>query len=150
MKALRTSLVVLLLPALGWTQEKPQKTLYERLGGVYPISVVVDDFVNRLAGDGVLNSNPAIREARDRVPLPGLKYQVTSLVCMLAGGPERYNGRSMKDAHVHLNISEKEWDEMVTIFKQCLDHYKVPEAEQKDLFAAVGAAKPDIVKSVKK
>ncbi|MBI3131666.1 MAG: group 1 truncated hemoglobin [Acidobacteria bacterium] len=150
MRVPRVTLLTLLLALPAFAQGKPQKSLYERLGGAYPISVVVDDFINRLSGDGILNANPAIREARERVPLPGLKYQVTTLVCQLAGGPERYNGRTMKESHDHLGITEREWDEMVLIFKQCLDHYKVPDAEQKELFAAVGAAKPDIVKIAKK
>ena len=56
-----------------------QKSLYERLGGVYPIAVVVDDFIERLLVDDALNANPAIHRARERVPKQGLKFQVTAL-----------------------------------------------------------------------
>ena len=74
-------------------EEKPQKSLYDRLGGVYNIAPVVDEFLEVLYVDDILNANPKIKEARDRVPKAYLKYHVTSLVCQSAGGPERYTGR---------------------------------------------------------
>ena len=52
----------------------PAKSLYDRLGGVYAIASVVDDFVERLLVDNTLNANPAIKEARNRVPKAGLKF----------------------------------------------------------------------------
>jgi hemoglobin len=51
----------------------------------------------------------------------------------------------MKDSHARLNISEKDWDAMAAEFKATLDKFKVPEAEQKELFAIVGSTKADIV-----
>jgi hemoglobin len=120
-------------------------SLYERLGGAYPIAVVVDDFIERLLVDETLNANPAINEARARVPKAGLKFHVTSLVCQATGGPQVYTGRTMKDAHAHLRITEKEWDEMVRVFVGVLDKYKVPKAEQGELLQIVGSTKGDIV-----
>jgi hemoglobin len=126
-------------------QEQKEKSLYERLGGTYAIATVVDDFIERLLVNDILNANPAIKEARTRVPKAGLKYRVTSLVSQVTGGAEKYSGRSMKDAHKHLNITEKEWAAMVADFKKSLDKYNVPEKEQKELFAIVESTKGDIV-----
>jgi hemoglobin len=123
-------------------QEKP---LYDRLGGVYSIATVVDDFIERLYINNVLNANPRIKEARDRVPKAGLKYRLTSMVCQATGGPEKYNGRSMKDAHSHLNINEKEWQAMIAEFKNSLNKFKVPPKEQGELIAIVESTKKDIV-----
>lgn len=140
--------VVLLSGQVVQAQEKPaepEKSLYDRLGGVYSIATVVDDFIERLLVNEVLNANPKIKEARDRVPKAGLKFRVTALVCQLAGGPEVYTGRNMKESHAHLNISEKEWDAMVADFVASLNHFKVPEKEQGELLALVGPTKADIV-----
>jgi len=41
-------------------------------------------------------------------------------------GSCKYTGKAMKESHAHLNISES------------LDKYKVPAAEQKELFDTVG------------
>ena len=126
-----------------------QKSLYERLGGVYPIAVVVDDFIEHLLVDDTLNANPAILHARDRVPKQGLKFQVTALVCQVTGGPCKYAGRDMKAAHAHLNISEKEWQAMLSEFRKTLDKFSVPAAEQGELIAIVNSTKTDIVVATK-
>ncbi|MCH9031240.1 MAG: group 1 truncated hemoglobin [candidate division Zixibacteria bacterium] len=120
-------------------------SLYDRLGGVYSIATVVDDFVERLLVNDVLNANPKIDAARDHVPKAGLKFRVTALICQLAGGPEVYHGRSMTDAHAHLGITEKEWDAMVADFVLSLNKFNVPEKEQGELFALVGPTKDQIV-----
>jgi hemoglobin len=125
--------------------QQPAPSLYDRLGGVYPIAVVVDEFINRLLADEVLNANAAIAAARARVPAPGLKYQVTALVCQATGGPCAYAGRNMKQAHVHLHITEREWQEMARVFGAVLDHFKVPAKEQQELIAIVESTKADIV-----
>lgn len=76
-----------------------QPSLYERLGGAYSIATVVDDFIERLLVNVTLNANPAIDQARARVPKAGLKFHVTTLVCEVSGGPCKYTGRAMKESH---------------------------------------------------
>jgi hemoglobin len=121
-------------------------SLYDRLGGVYSIAAVVDDFIERLLVNATLNANPAIKEARARVPKAGLKFQVTALVCEVSGGPCKYTGRAMKEAHQHLNITQAQWDAMVVDFKATLDKFKVPQREQQELITIVGSTKNDIVR----
>jgi hemoglobin len=127
--------------------EQKKQSLYDRLGGLAPISVVVSDFIDVLVPDSVLNANPAIDTARKRVPAPYLKYHVTALVCQATGGSCQYQGRGMKEAHAHMNITEKEWDRMVTLFKQVLAKNKVPAKETQELLEIVGSTKADIVVS---
>ena len=120
-------------------------TLYERLGGVYSIAVVVDDFIDRIMVDPRLNANPAINEAHHKGPPPGFKYLVTEMVCWATGGPQKYTGRSMADAHRHLNITSKEWEAFMDDFQQTLDKFKVPLSEQADLKDIVQGTYDDIV-----
>lgn len=137
------SALFVLLPARALHAQ--DRSLYERLGGEYPIAVVVDAFIDLLLVNDVLNANPAIREARDRVPAPGLKYHVTALVCQATGGPCTYTGRGMKEAHAHLNITEREWQAMLADLRRVLTNFGVPEREQQELFAIVEGTKADIV-----
>jgi hemoglobin len=138
-------LVNLLVPDAPLAEEKQKQSLYQRLGGVYNIAPVVDEFLEVLYLDDVLNANPRIKEARDRVPKSYLKYHVTSMVCQASGGPEKYTGRGMKESHQHLNITENEWQAMLADFKKVLDKFKVPEQEQKELIVIVESTKKDIV-----
>lgn len=122
-----------------------EASLYDRLGGLAPISVVVSDFLDELVPDPLLNQNPAIDAARQAVPKPYLKYQVTAMVCQATGGPCQYHGRTMKDAHAHLNISEREWTRMEVIFRDLLARHQVPEQEANELIAIIDSTKADIV-----
>ena len=120
-------------------------SLYERLGGVYTIATVVDDFIDRIMTDPRLNSNPLIDEAHHRVPPAGFKYFVTEMVCHATGGPQSYTGQSMRDAHQHLKITAAEWDAFINDFQQTLDKFGVPETEQNELKAIVASTRGDIV-----
>src|SRR5258707_2481039 len=114
-------------------------SLYERLGGVYSIAAVVDDFVNRVMDDPRLNANPRVDEAHHRVSRAGFKYLVTEMVCWATGGPQRYSGRSMLDSHAHLEITEQEWQVFLGDFRGCLDDCGVARAGQQELLATVGS-----------
>ena len=125
------------------TQNQP--SLYERLGGVYSIATVVDDFIDRVMADPRLNANPAVNEAHHKVPPAGFKYLATEMVCWAAGGPQTYTGRSMADSHLHLNITPQEWEAFMDDFQQTLDKFTVPAAEQAELRAIVQSTYGDIV-----
>jgi len=126
-------------------EDQSAKSLYDRLGGVYPISVVVDTFIDLLFVNDVLNANPAIKAARERVPAAGLKFHVATLICQQTGGPCKYTGRAMTESHAHLNIDEKEWQAMLTDFRRVMNNYGVPAKEQQELVAIVERTKKDIV-----
>jgi hemoglobin len=78
--------------------EKP--SLYDRLGGVYSIATVVDDFIDH------------------RVPPAGFKYLVTEMVCWATGGPQKYTGKSMAESHSHLKITVRSGRHSWTIFNR--------------------------------
>lgn len=142
---------ILVMFALGKSaaiaEDQQEASLYDRLGGLAPITVVVSDFLDALVPDPVLNQNPAIDAARLAVPKPYLKYHVTAMVCQATGGPCVYHGRDMKTTHAHLNITEKEWARMVSIFRQLLANHQVPEQETAELLAIIDSTKADIVMS---
>jgi hemoglobin len=144
MTTVLTAVLVVAVVDVASAQDKPMP-LYDRLGGVYSIATVVDEFVERLLVNQTLNANPAINQARSRVPKAGLKFHVTALVCAATGGPCSYTGRSMRESHQQLNITEGQWQEMVSEFRKTLDKFKVPAKEQGELITIVNSTKTDIV-----
>lgn len=122
-----------------------QPSLYERLGGVYAIAAVVDDFIDRVMADPRLNANPLVDEAHHRVSPAGFKYLVTEQVCHATGGPQRYTGRSMSDSHAHLRITAGEWDAFLDDLHQTFEKFGVPAAEHAELLAIVQSTRSDIV-----
>jgi len=124
-------------------EQKP--SLYERLGGIYAIATVVDEFIDRLLVNDTLNANPAIDEARERVPTPGLKYRVTAFVAQAAGGPQVYTGRSMRASHEHLNITPRQWRAMLAELEAVLYKFNVPAAEQREVLEMMETLREEIV-----
>ncbi len=122
-----------------------EKSLYERLGGLEGISLVVSDFVDVFIQDQVIMSNPRVKERKTPESAPYIKYQVTTMVCQATGGPCEYTGLDMREAHKGLNVSDSEWDRMVEIFAETLAKHNVPERETQELFGILGPTKDDIV-----
>lgn len=120
-------------------------SLYERLGGVFAIAAVVDNFIDRIMVHPVLNANPKVDEAHHRVSKAGFKYLVTEQVCAATGGPQRYTGKSMRESHEHLGITPEEWTAFVEEFVATLNAFAVPSAEQAELLEIVESTRADIV-----
>lgn len=120
-------------------------SLFERLGGLMPMTVVVSDFVDIVIKDTELNKNPAINASRSRVPQAYLIFQVTTMVCQATKGPCIYKGREMADAHADLSITEKEWYRMIVLLKEVLAKHNVSAMETHDLLAIVESTKASIV-----
>ena len=128
-------------------QAQQNASLYDRLGGVYAIATVVDAFIDRIMEDPRLNANPKVNEAHHRVSRAGFKYLVTEMACWATGGPQQYTGRSMRDSHASLDITEEEWQAFMEDFEQTLEQFQVPQTEREELTAIVESTKADIVVS---
>jgi hemoglobin len=124
--------------------EAQPTSLYERLGGIYNIATVVDDFIDRIMVDDRLNANPRVDEAHHHVS-PGFKYLVTEQVGEASGGPQRYTGRSLEDSHRHLLITPDEWDAFIDDLNQTLDKFEVPEQERSEVLAIIESTRDAIV-----
>jgi hemoglobin len=134
----------LILPLAASAQQSmpASPTLYQRLGGYDALAAVTDDFITRLATDPKLakffvgvsdNSKGRIRQL------------VLDQLCAATGGPCIYIGRDMKTSHKGLGITEADWQTAVADLVLTLNKYKVGAAEQRDLAAALGTIKADIV-----
>jgi hemoglobin len=118
-------------------------TLYDRLGGVYSIATVVDDFIDRIMVDPRLNANPHVDEAHHRVTPAGFKYLVTEMVCWATGGPQQYSGRAMGDSHRHLMITPQEWQAFWMTFSRRLTRSTCPNrSKQSCLRSSKAHGKP--------
>jgi len=132
------------------------KSLYERLGGVFAIAAVVDHFSdavvkNPIVGQG--SKNAALREwhTKQLDRLPGLKFMRTLWVCNVAGGPFDYVGTKpgmtvlgLEAAHRELHISPEEFDEVAAELGRTLDHVGVPTREKEEVLAAFAAHKGEV------
>jgi hemoglobin len=125
-----------------------ESSLYERLGGVYAISAVVDHFSDQLLKNPkVVNANPALKEwhtVKYHERMPGLKFLRTLWVCAVAGGPFQYTAKELGDAHLELHIAPEVFDEVSAELGRTLDHFKVPKREKEEALAAFNAHKAEV------
>ena len=128
---------------------KQGKSLYERLGGIYAIALVVNRFSDIIVNDpiaGKNSKNPALRDWHNNKlnRLPGLKFMRTLWVAAVSGGPFNYTGKNLADAHRDLRISPEEFDAVAADLEESLDYYNVPEREKQEVLAAFAAHKDEV------
>ena len=114
-------------------------SLYERMGGINAITAVVENFRDRVAGDTRINQKFA------QTDLGRLRKMLIDQVCEAAGGPCRYTGRSMKDAHKGMKVTSGEFDALVQDLVATLNQFKVGKKEQDEVLGVLGPLKTDIV-----
>ncbi len=133
-----------------------EKSLYERLGGVFAIAAVVDHFSDAIVKNPIVgqeSKNPQLREwhTKNLGRLPGLKFMRTLWVCNVSGGPFQFTATKpgstplgLEEAHRDLKISPAEFDEVAAELGRTLDFFKVPEREKGEVLAAFAAHKDEV------
>jgi hemoglobin len=114
-------------------------SLFDRLGGKAAITAVVVDFRTRVAKDARINAKFA------RTDIPRLDAMLIDQVCEATGGPFRYTGRNMRDAHLGMKVTTGEFNALVEDLVATLNTFKVPKKEQDELLGILGPLKQDIV-----
>lgn len=135
----------------------PEKSLYDRLGGVFAIAAVVDHFSDAVVKNPIVgqkSKNPQLREWSTKdvaARLPGLKFMRTLWVCNISGGPFQYTATrpgatslGLEEAHRKLKISPAEFDEVAAELARTLDHFKVPKREKGEVLTAFAAHKDEV------
>jgi hemoglobin len=137
-------------------QTMPEKSLYERLGGVFAIAAVVDHFSDAVVKNPIVgqkSENPQLREwhTKNLGRLPGLKFMRTLWVCNVSGGPFQYTATKpgntplgLEEAHRNLKISPAEFDEVAAELGRTLGFFKIPEREKNEVLTAFAAHKDEV------
>ena len=116
-----------------------EKKLYDRLGGLPTIRLLVDDFVGRVGSDTRINrffkdSNVAL-----------VKERFTHLFCELSGGPCTYLGADMKNSHSGMGIGGADFDAVIEDINATLDKFKVSGREKEEFLTLLRPMRKDIV-----
>jgi hemoglobin len=137
-------------------QATSEKSLYERLGGVFAIAAVIDHFSDAVVKNPIVgqkSKNPQLRDwhTKNLKRLPGLKFMRTLWVCDVSGGPFKFTATrpgatplGLEEAHRKLRISSAEFDEVAAELGRSLDFAKVPKREKNEVLAAFAAHKDEV------
>ncbi len=136
-----------------------EKTLYDRLGGDQGLQAIVSDFVDRAIADprvnfkrmGITRGGLSIHRGATVEWKPTdedikmLKEHMVEFLGLATGGPAKYQGKEMKQAHAGMHITNAEFDASIGDFKASLDKVGVKTAEQKELLAIIETVRPQVV-----
>jgi hemoglobin len=125
----------------GQAQQAP-KPLYQRLGGYDAVAAVSDEFITRLATDPQFGRFFAGFSEDSKIRL---RQHLVDQLCQATGGPCYYVGRSMKQVHGGLKITEAEWTAAGNHMIGTLTKFKVPAKEKDEVMAIMASVKADIV-----
>ena len=137
--ALAAAVVMVGCSSMEGGRTMAQPSLYERLGGKPAITAVVDDFVGNVAADNRIN------QRFGGTNIPRLKTMLVDQICEASGGPCKYTGRTMREVHAGMKVTDADFTALVEDLVKSLDKFKVPAKEKSELLGALGGMKGDIV-----
>ncbi len=120
----------------------PEGSLYARLGGREGLVRIVDAFLVALESDPKLHRRfaPVLSSRKE-----SFKTMLVDELCVVTEGNCTYRGRTMKEAHKGLAVTEPEWNAFMLALKSALEESHVPEVEQLDLLTALAPMRLDII-----
>jgi hemoglobin len=127
-----------------------KKTLWDRLGGEAGVTKVVNDLVAAVANDPKVDFFRDGRYKLDAAGVARLKKLVVEQVSSLTGGPLKYDGLAMKEAHKGMAITDAQFDAFMDHVKEVLEKNKVASADVATILAAYNGYRKDVVQPAKK
>jgi hemoglobin len=120
----------------------PLPPLFERLGGHDGVAGIVDSFLGNVVADTRVNKYFAKTTGPK---LDFLKAMLIAEICDISGGGCEYPGKSMKDAHAGMKITDTAFEAFVQDMGLALQEKQVPDAAQKELLDKLTAMHDDVV-----
>ncbi len=146
----------------GWTAPPPtskppaepeppmrEATLWDRLGGEAKVKQVAEDFVEIAASDPAVNFDRDGKLKFTEEQIAGLKKGLVAFISQATGGPLKYTGKSMKEIHKGMGITDAEFNAAGAALAKALEKNDVAPADIKALMAIVGTTRADIVEGKK-
>lgn len=117
-----------------------EPTLYESLGGEPVLRAIIDDLVERLFSDLMIGF--FFRDA-NKARIKELEFQ---LAAELLGGPQRYRGRPLSEAHAAHRIMGGQFDRRTQILREVLTQHGVSEAVRTAWLEDIEARRGEVTK----
>jgi hemoglobin len=136
----------------GGTTTKPllkAGTLWDRLGGEKGVRKIVDDFAVMVSADPKVDITRGGKRKLDDLTVADLKQKTVELISEKTGGPFKYTGKSLKDAHKGMGITNEEFDAAADDFKKALTKNNVKPEDGDVLLRFIETTRKDVVEGKK-
>ncbi len=131
---------ILFAVTLASAQDKPTKTLYERVGRYDAIAAIADDYLKGI------RANPQFTRftGRSADSLKRARQLLKDQLCAMTGGPCVYVGRDMETAHSGLAINDAEWAANMKYMAAALDKNSITGRDKEEFLELVESLKKHI------
>lgn len=114
-------------------------SIYEAIGGEQALVAVVDDFYVRVLAD------PQLSRFFAGTDMPKLKGRQVEFFATALGGPDFYQGRGMREAHVGRGIVQADFDKVAFHLTSALAAAGVPPRTITQIVEAISPLADEIV-----
>jgi hemoglobin len=115
-------------------------TLYERLGGNDGLRTIVSDIVD------LHLENPVVATRFQKSDIGKLKRLAHEFFCAGSGGPEKYSGAGLREAHAGMNISEQEYLAVMDDVVRAMTKHGVEAGAQTEVIGILYSLKNEIIR----
>jgi hemoglobin len=129
-------------PARPTEPRRSASSLYQRIGCAGGLLWLVDTLYLRVLADPLLMSYFNHLDDQDR---QWLRWHMLTLLAVVTGGPSKYEGRDLHEAHAELQITEEAFDLVVGHLQATLEELEIQQQDQQAILAAVQARRDAVV-----
>ena len=123
-------------------RQRPESSLYQRIQYAGGLRRLVDKLYPRVLAD------PSLLyyfKHLDDQHLKGLRWHMLTLLAVVTGGPSKYQGRGLHEAHAHLHITGEAFDRVLKHLKATLQELEIKQDDQESILVAVQARRDEVV-----
>jgi hemoglobin len=114
-------------------------SIFEQIGGAAAVDAAVDIFYRKVLGD------PLISAFFDDVDMERQIRKQKSFLTMVFGGPNRYSGKGLRNAHKHMRIQEDHFRAVAGHLVATLQELQVPPELIDQVMAIAAGAHDDVL-----
>jgi hemoglobin len=129
-------------PARPREPRRSASSLYQRIGHAGGLLWLVNTLYLRVLADPLLMSYFKHLDDQDR---HWLRWHMLTLLAVVTGGPSKYQGRDLHQAHADLHITADAFDQVVWHLQATLQELEVQQQDQQAILAAVQARRDAVV-----
>jgi hemoglobin len=129
-------------PARPTERRRSASSLYQRIGHAGGLLWLVNTLYLRVLADPLLMSYFKHLDDQDR---HWLRWHMLTLLAVVTGGPSKYQGRDLHEAHADLHITQEAFDQVVWHLRATLQELEIQQQDQQAILAAVQARRDAVV-----
>ena len=115
------------------------QTVFEKIGGSAALDLTVHLFYRKLIADD------RVASYFDGVDLDRQIAKQKAFLSMVLGGPARYEGRDLRDAHRHMNLNDDHVDAILQHLRATLEETGVDQGAIEEVLAIADSTRAEVL-----